>query len=76
MVSAGGRVPGQRHVKTSKKTSKNHGGKRVKLEYNLALDEVAMHADFKSLLDDTTRDTTSFLLCEMHPTLDSLNKQL
>jgi len=57
---AGGRVPGQRHVNPSKKTSKNHGGKRVKLEYNLALDEATMHADLKSLLDDTIRDTTSF----------------
>jgi len=43
------RVPGQQHVNTAKKTTKNHGGKRVKLEYNLALDEATMHVDLKSL---------------------------
>ena len=57
---AGGHVPGQCHVNTSKKTSKNHGGKRAKLESNLALDKAIMHANLKSLLDDATRYTTSF----------------
>ena len=59
---AGGRVPGNRHQNTAKKTSNNHGGKRAKLEYDLALDEASMHSDLKSLLDDGTRDTTSFFV--------------
>ena len=55
---AGGRVPGHRNCATSRKTSNNHGGKRERLEYNLALKEKEMHADLKSILDDPEQDVT------------------
>ena len=48
---AGGRVPGHRHTATKEKTSNNHGGKRDRLEYSVALDEEEMHGDLKALLD-------------------------
>jgi len=55
---AGGRVPGHRHRTTTQKTSNNHGGKREKLEFNLALKEKDMHADLRSILADPERDLT------------------
>ena len=47
---AGGRTAGHRHTATAAKTSKNHGGKRDREEYSVALDELSMHADLKALL--------------------------
>ena len=56
---AGGRVAGHRHTSTTKKTSNNHGGKRKRLEYSVALDEKSMHNDLKALLDGS-EDITAF----------------
>ena len=53
---AGGCVPGHCHRITTQKTRNNHGGKREKLEFNLALKEKEMHADPKSILADPERD--------------------
>ena len=47
---AGGRTAGHRHTATTAKTSNNHGGRRKREEYSVALDELAMHADLKALL--------------------------
>ena len=55
---AGGRVPGHHHCATTEDMSNNHGDKREKLEYNLALKEKEMHANLKSILDDPEQDVT------------------
>ena len=60
---AGGRVPGQRHTATEERTSSNWGGKRVKKILE-ELDNSAMHADLRSLLDDPTRDVTQMFARE------------
>ena len=52
---AGGRVVGHRHVRTTAKTSKNHGGKREKKEWG---DNFPIHKDRRSLLDDSEQDVT------------------
>ena len=46
---AGGRVAGHRHVWTTAKTSKSHGGKRKKKEWG---GNFPMHKDLRSLLGD------------------------
>jgi hypothetical protein len=56
---AGGRVAGHRHTATSKKSNNNHGGKRVRLEYNDAINDAAMHEDLRAILDEAEGDTTS-----------------
>ena len=59
---AGGRVPGHRHTKTKEKTSNNHGGRRPRLEYSVALDEKEMHGDLKALLEESGDITDFFRL--------------
>ena len=53
---AGGCVPGHHYRTTTKNMSNNHGGKRDKLEFNLALKEKEMHAGLKSILADPEQD--------------------
>ena len=52
---AGGRVTGHRHVRTTAKTSNNHGGKRETKERG---DDFPMHKDFRFLLDDPKKNAT------------------
>ena len=56
---AGGRTAGHCHTATTAKTSNNHGGKRKREEYSIALDELAMHAYLKALLSGSG-DITDF----------------
>ena len=49
-ILAGGCMVGHQYTATAAKTSKNHGDKRDREEYSVALDELSMHTDLKALL--------------------------
>ena len=72
---AGGRIPGHRHRNTTEKTSNNHGGKRVRKEWNVDVQDEALHSDLKSLLDDPRRDSTGSFRLEKEDDGDILARQ-
>ena len=55
---AGGRIAGGRHIATIEKNALR-GGKRVRMEYNLALNDQEMHADLRAVMDEHGSNITS-----------------
>jgi hypothetical protein len=55
---ARGRIAGGRHVATIERNALR-GGKRIRMEYNLDLDDQEMHADLRAVLDEHGGNITS-----------------
>jgi hypothetical protein len=64
---AGGCIAGGRHVATIERNALR-GGKRIRMEYNLALDDQEMHADLHAVLDKHGGNITSHFVPNLFKT--------